>query len=205
MQSNIVDMFSPEITLDSLFLALNEKSLYNSTLKTPITVPLLKEASCQEALLHRYLTPLMATAVSELHTLKQQELSFIQKFESILRIVYRFNRNNPELILLYQEMSSGEVMDAQNTIFYFFNELHRQVQMILKLQAYNDGVIRKEGVMEELIFFILGQILQNYQIELASCCRDMMEGEADSFPSEEDMIDRFYTPLAQQLKGMIAS
>ena len=50
--------------------------------------------------------------------------------------------------------------------------------------------------MEDLIFFMLDQILHSYQQELAGCCRNLMDGENEPFPSEDEMIDRFYTPLA---------
>ena len=87
-----------------------------------------------------------------------------------------------------------------------FLQLNTIISRVLKEQAQKDGVIREEGGMEHLIFFLLEEVIKRFECELIFCCEDLIENRnASGFPSEEDMIDRFFKPIADQLGSLEAS
>ena len=120
MQSNIINMFSPEITSDTVCRALGEKIRYIPISGISYPVSHLNGVTREEDLIQSCLIPLLETTIAELQNLQYLKISFMQKFESILRIVYRSNRNNPELILLYQEISCRDGGDGLNSVILCF-------------------------------------------------------------------------------------
>ncbi|OQY33383.1 MAG: hypothetical protein B6241_08145 [Spirochaetaceae bacterium 4572_59] len=142
----------------------------------------------------------------DIRHLSEEEGSFLRKFEKILRILYRSNCCNSELIVRYQELSIHDNSEEEDRVQFEFHELVSQAKDLLKDQARRDGFMNGNKGMDQLILFMLGEVLKLYQEELLSCCRNFVEEGCNfPFPCEEDMVSHYYQPIAEQLKGLIAS
>jgi hypothetical protein len=204
MESNIIDMFAPGsenfLGRASLIKKCNSRSAGES-------VPFQLDISEKRRIMRYLLDSLINRTFSDLNLLNNDDnRSFMQKYEEILRIYYRNNRFNPELIILYQELVLEDGSQSCAKIQKAVERMKQQTVSLLRDQAYEDGILEKGSCLEQLILFSMEEIIKLYQVELIHCCRELIDSRCeDRFPSEEEMVTRFYKPIAEQLKGLVAS
>ena len=209
MQSNIIDMFSTDHTEKCLYNSLSDKIRYTVSCQDFSPVITARHVRYNKSLQIDLVDSLVNRAKNEISLLYRDDSRFMGKFEKILRIIYRLTRYNPELILILQNLmceNNREQSVCELKGNCSFLQLNSTINGVLKEQAHKDGIIQEDGGMEQLIFFMLGEVIKRFESELIFCCQDLIENRSESgFPSEEDMIKRFYKPIADQLSSLEAS
>ena len=205
MQNNIVNMFPPNHSDNSVLTPFTFKhdSFLGESRFRPVIIPNGQDGTrqCVESFVLHFLRE----TSREIASLNRQGLSFLQKFENIIRFFYRFNRSNPQLIQLYKNCMDENDSDGSCMVCDTLTKLNARVIRFLRKQAYREGLLCDKGSMEDLIFFLLEEILKVYQAELADCCGRCGGGDNFSFPSEDEMVERFFRPIAEQLMAVAAS
>jgi len=145
-------------------------------------------------------------ALSMLQALEVEERSFMDKLRKILSLIYTINYNYPELMVLFNKLMQEGVHESAGVLLKTAEEMHYSTSELLKKQAYEEGLLEKGSTMESLLFFLIHQILDQFQMKLLSCCEAFVKTKNHTaFPDEEEMISQFMSPICDQLEGIIAT
>ncbi len=150
--------------------------------------------------------------MNHIHNLADQTLmtfgntgrGFLDSMEKVLKMYYRYSLANPGNVVFLQEILDDET-EASEVVYSGLKSLNEKVLKVLKDQAAKEGILENAGSMEDLIFFMLDQVLRVYLTELGGVCTAVYSNPAGKIPSEKDMLNRFYSPIASQLKALLAS
>jgi len=211
----MTSLFSEERRLDILSRSLARKMLYEDTVRLP--VPVLAGISGvpedkwkkvypdNGEFLLDLLAPGFQIISSELKRLKKEERSFLDKFEQILRILYRVERPHPEMVLLFQEIYYEEDRSLADALDKLNEEMKQLLLSVLWEQARLEGIVSPKEEKGGLILFMMTELVAVFQNQMVKYCRNHLESRRDDvFLSEDEMILRYMKPLSDQLKGLMA-
>lgn len=143
--------------------------------------------------------------IKELKNLDKEERNFIDKLTVVLKLIYEVNFNYPELIILFHGIAMDESLNKKLSITNTMNELIVVAIEILKNQAYEEEIVEKNSAMDNLLFFLIQQMMQSLQSRLFDYCDDYIENrDRAAFPDEEEMVDTLMAPIVEHLAGITA-
>ena len=147
---------------------------------------------------------ILISAEHTLLDLDRSDRDFLYSMKMILSMFYRYCRTNPGIVAYLMDFLGMEGKSSA-AVVNGIDSLNRNIISLLKNQAARKGHLSGEDSLEELIFFLLEEVLKMYLTALGRCCCAVFQNPEETFPSEKEMMDRFYIPLASQLKGVLAS
>ncbi len=150
------------------------------------------------------ISAILISAENTLVNLDRSDRDFLHSMKMVLIMFYRYCRSNTGTVAYLMDLLEMEGQSTED-VLKGLGTLNSNIICLLKNQAVRKGHISGEDTLEDLIFFMLEEVLKMYLSELGRCCCAVFQDPRETFPSEKEMMDRFFAPLASQLKGLIAS